>query len=61
MYKLTFWVKCDGWKKGGYSNAHYFKNRKEADEWLRQPNIHAKELSFEKVTDEYFAKDIILY
>ena len=37
------------------------KNRKEADEWLRQPNIHAKELSFEKVTDEYFAKDIILY
>ena len=24
------------------------KNRKEADEWLDNQNIHAKELSFEK-------------
>ena len=44
MWKLKFFVNCDGWKvdseygKRGYSNTHYFKSKKEAQDWVAEQN-----------------------
>lgn len=71
MWKLKFFVNCDGWKvdseyrKHGYSNTHYFKSKKEAQDWVaeqntRLPNNKVEIISLVKVTPEEFARDIIL-
>lgn len=66
MWKLSFFVNCDGWRisdefgRRGYDNMIYFTTRKEAKEWLlRQSNVDLIELILVPVKD--FAEDVILY
>lgn len=61
MFKLTFFVHVDGWKDGGYENAHYFMTSRDAYEWLRKPwNACCSFVSLEYVSKKAAAKDIIL-
>jgi hypothetical protein len=56
MYKLIFWVSCDGWKEGGYKNTHYFKSEKEAKNYLKSKN-YLKLISLEKISYNEFLND----
>lgn len=60
MFKLTFFVRADGWKDGGYENAHYFMSAREAYEWMDMWKVYCSFVSLESVSKEDFAKDIIL-
>jgi hypothetical protein len=57
MFKLQFFVTCQGWKAGGYENTHYFRTKKEAKEYLKKHGL--KLISLEKITFKEFANDYI--
>ena len=58
MFKLRFFVHCQGWECGGYENVQYFTTAEEASEWLKIKS-HCEKLSLEKVTLKEFAEDYI--
>lgn len=61
MFKLTFFVKADGWIGGGYENVHYFRTKHESKEWLKKPwNACCSLISLEYVSMKEAARDIIL-
>ena len=55
MFKLRFFVSCQGWKSGGYENTHYFETKKEAEKYLKENDL--KLISLKKVTLKEFAND----
>lgn len=58
VWKLRFFVHCNGWKEGGYTNAHYFPDRDEAMTWLTNHKPGEVSLvSLERVSMEYFLDD----
>ena len=57
MYKLHFYVTCQGWKAGGYENTHYFRTKKEARKYLKENDL--KLISLEKVSWKEFRNDYI--
>jgi hypothetical protein len=57
MFKLQFFVSCQGWKTGGYENTHYFKTKKEAEKYLKKHGL--KLISLEKIPFKEFANDYI--
>lgn len=68
MYKLTFFVHTSGWKNGGYENTHYFKNKKEAQEQVKNWNhlyetngngAYVEILKLEYVDTNLFREDYI--
>ena len=59
MFKLQFFVACQGWKTGGYENTHYFKTEKEAKKYLKKNDL--KLISLEKVSFKEFANDYMGY
>lgn len=58
MFKLRFFVHCEGWVDGGYENVQYFTTAEAADKWLKR-NSHCERLSLEQVTLEEFSEDYI--
>lgn len=58
MFKLRFFVHCNGWECGGYENVQYFTTAEAADDWLKR-NSHCERLSLEQVTLEEFSEDYI--
>ena len=58
MFKLRFFVHCDGWATGGYENAAYFEKKKQAETWLRE-HPDCEKLSLERVSVDEFAADYI--
>lgn len=57
MYKIEFFVSCNGWNNGGYYNAQYFKTKKNAIEWATIKNV--KIISIVKISEDEFAEDFI--
>ena len=57
MYKLRFFVHCNGWVGGGYENVHYFEKLKEADNYCKNKSI--EKIALEKVSPQEFAEDCI--
>ena len=55
MFKLQFFVSCQGWKTGGYENTHYFTTEKEARKYLKENDL--KLISLEKISFKEFAND----
>ena len=45
MVKFKFWVQCDGWKAGGYENAHFAENEKEAKKIVKRWNDERDEIA----------------
>lgn len=58
MFKLRFFVHCEGWKYGGYKNVQYFTTAEAAEDWLKR-NSYCEKLSLEKVTLVEFEEDYI--
>lgn len=58
MFKLRFFVHCNGLECGGYENVHYFTTTEAAEDWLKR-NSDCEKLSLEKVTLREFAEDYI--
>lgn len=58
MFKLRFFVHCNGWATGGYENTIYFEEKKQAESWLRE-RPDCERLSLDRVSDEEFATDYI--
>lgn len=73
VVKFRFFVHCAGWKAGGYENAHFARDAKEAKQIVDGWNEKARQrreagspfggevdlLSIEEITDEAFAEDYI--
>lgn len=58
IYKLKFFVNCEGWATGGYENAIFVFSKKEAKEWLSK-HSHCDLVSLEEISKEEFAEDYI--
>lgn len=58
IYKLKFFVNCEGWTSGGYENCIFVFSKKEAKEWLDK-NPDCDFVSLEKISKEEFVKDCV--
>lgn len=58
IYKLKFFVNCEGWVTGGYENCIFVFSKKEAKEWLSK-RPHCDFVSLEEISKEEFAEDHI--
>ena len=67
MVKFRFFVHCEGWRAGGYENAHFAENEKEAkrivDGWNGQKRPgddgYVELLSTDEITVDEFVADYI--
>lgn len=58
IYKLKFFVNCEGWVSGGYENVIFVFSKKEAKEWLNK-HTDCDFISLEEISRKEFAEDYI--
>lgn len=58
IYKLTFFVNCQGWADGGYQNSIFVFSKKEAKKWLSE-HLSCDLIRLEEISKKEFAEDFI--
>ena len=56
VWKLDFFVHCESWLNGGYTNTHYFPSKKSAMDYIKEDQ-NLSLVKLEKVTLKQFAED----